>query len=288
MVFRVVRVVLVALLFEIGCIPVPDIGGCAIDYLSLNEMLNSTAENESFEDDCDARIVAETQKFYDDIQNLIASGVNVDNLDNINFVNHESCIISTLRHFNVSSLYLKGIAYQKLERVHHSEHSMNLKMTSQQILLLYSLQVCEPRSFYARHAEKIFTMNMRTTNAQAHCLLNHLNENSTGELYQFSEETESIGDLEAQKCNEIVRDFTRKYYNVIDRARNFSIFGLHPENAMKCRASNDKSLINHMILLTIFPRLSFTSDQKELEKVRFFEIARGSAKSFFKCIDMYD
>jgi hypothetical protein len=279
---------LMGFLVQIGCTPVPDLGRCAIDYLSRDETINSTAESEIFEDDCDARIEVETQKFYDDIQNLIASGVNVDNLDNKNFVNHEKCIIETLRHFNVSSLYLKGIAYQKLNRVHQSEHSMNLKMTSQQILLLYSLQVCEPRSFYARHAEKIFTMNMRTTNAQAHCLLNHLNENSVGEPYQFTEEIESIGDLDVHKCNEIVREFTKKYYNVIDRARNFSIFGLHPEKAMKCRASNDKNLINHMILLTIFQRLTFTPDQIESEKLRFFEIAEGSAKSFFTCIEFYD
>jgi hypothetical protein len=286
MVFQ--AVVLLVLLVEIGGVSVPSLAGCAIEYLTVNEMLNSTTESEVFEDDCEARIESETQKFYDDFQNLISSGANVDNLENVVFIEHEKCILEALRQYNVSTLYLKGIAYQKLNKVHRSEHSFNMKMTSQQILLLYALQVCEPRSFYARHAEKIFTMNMRTSNAQAHCLLNHLNENSADEPYQFGEETESIGDLDAHKCDEIVREFVRKYYNVIDRARNFSIFGLHPENAMKCRASNDKSLINHMILLTVFPRLRFTPDQIELEKIRFFEIARDSARSFFKCISMYD
>lgn len=286
MLFR--SVVLLVLLVEIGGVSVPSLGGCAIEYLSLDGSNNSTTESETIESECETRIEAETQKFYDDFQNSISSGVNVENLGNDNFVSHEKCIIDTLRHFNVSTLYLKGIAYQKLNKVHRSEHSFNLKMTSQQILLLYSLQVCEPRSFYARHAENIFTMNMRTTNAQAHCLLNHLNEDSAGEPYQFGDETESIGDLDPLKCDKIVQDFIRKYYNVIDRARNFSIFGLRPENAMKCRASNDKSLINHMILLSIFPRLRLTSEQVELEKIRFFEIARESARSFFKCIAMYD
>lgn len=281
-------VIFLAVMAAVSGLALPNLDGCAIEYLAQHQMVNFTIEDEVYDVECDAKVASEVQKFYDECQNLIAVGVNVENLDNSNFVTYEKCIIDTLHEYNVSALYLKGIAYQKLNKVHRSDHSFNLKMTSQQILMLYALQVCEPRSFYARHAEKIFTMNMRTTNAQAHCLLNHLNANSAGEAYQFDANTESIGDLDAQKCDEIVRGFVRKYYSVIDLARRFSIFGLNPEQAMKCRATNDKNLINHMILLTIFPRLRFTSEQIEQEKVRFFEIARDSAKSFFKCINAYD
>lgn len=292
MVFRVICLLtLLTIAIEVGGVSVPSLSGCAIEYLTNHNIINSTNDDEQgalLVDDCDAKIELEITKFHDEIQNLIANGVNVENLENSNFVNHEVCIIGKLKHFNVSNLFLKGIAYEKLNKVHRSEHSFNLRMSSQQILLLYALQVCEPRSFYARHAEKIFTMNMRTTSAQAHCLLKHLNENSVDEPYQFGDNTESIADLQAHKCDDIVRNFIKKYYNVIDRARSFSIFGLNPAKAMQCRMTNDKNLINHMILLTIFPRLSFTPEQIELEKLRFFEIARDSAKSFFQCISMYD
>lgn len=275
----------------VGGVSVPTLSGCAIEYLTNHNIINSTGDDEHgalFVEACDAKIELEITKFHDEIQNLIASGVNVENLENSNFVDHEACIIGKLKLFNVSNLFLKGIAYEKLNKVHRSEHSFNLRMSSQQILLLYALQVCEPRSFYARHAEKIFTMNMRTTSAQAHCLLKHLNVNSADEPYQFGDNTESIGDLQAHNCDDIVRNFIKKYYNVIDRARSFSIFGLNPAKAMQCRMSNDKDLINHMILLTIFPRLTFSLEQIELEKLRFFEIARDSAQSFFQCISMYD
>lgn len=205
--------------------------------------------------------------------------------------NHQKCIIVTLRNFNVSDLFLKDIAYEGMQKVHASLHSFNHQMSSQQILLLYSLQVWEPRSFYARHAENFFTLNMGTSNAQAHCLLNHHNKNS-GEVssYQFSDDTDFVGEFKLRNCDKIVRSYVvmKKYYNVIDRARNFSIFGLNPEATMKSRASNDKNLINHMMLLTIFPRLIFTPDQIELEKIRFFEIARDSARSFFECNFVYN
>lgn len=250
-------------------------------------MIITSGEVEAIEDDCEVFVTTEITKFYDDIYNLINSGVNIENLENSNFVNHEKCIMEKLKQFNVSDIYLKGIAYHKLEKGHRSDHSFNQRMTSQQILALYALQVCEPRSFYARNAEKIFTMNMRTSNAQAHCLLNHLNENSVVP-YQFSDDTALATDLDPENCEEIVRNFVKRYYNVIDRARNFSIFGLNPTKAMKCRASNDKTLINHMILLTLFQRLTFSTEQIEQEKVRFFDIAKDSAQSFFQCISMYD
>lgn len=275
------RVTLCLVLFtlKIGGVSVPSLAGCAVGYLSHRNSSSS----------CEEKISTEITKFYDEILDLITRGANLDNLENSEFVVHQKCIITTLRYFNVSDLFLKGIAYEEMQKVHASLHSFNHQMTSQQILLLYSLQVCEPRSFYARHAEKIFTLNMRTNNAEAHCLLKHLNKNS-GEAssYQFSDDTDFVGEFELRNCDEIVRNFMKKYYNVIDRARSFSIFGLNPEAAMKCRASNDKNLINHMILLTIFPRLIFTPDQIELEKIRFFEIARDSARSFFECISMYD
>lgn len=280
--------VLLPIAIKSGAVTVPSLAGCAIGYLTHHNLINTSESETVVDDDCDAKISSEITNFYDEIQNLITSGVGVEHLDNSNFVEHEKCIMEKFEHFNVSRLYLKGIAYTKLNRVHRSDHSFNTRMTSEQILLLYALQVCEPRSFYARHAEKIFSLNMRTTKQQAHCLLNHLNANSVGASYQFSEDTESIGDLQAHKCDEIVRNFIKKYYNVIDRARSFSIFGLNPAKAMECRMSNDQNLINHMILLTIFPRLQFTPDEIELEKLRFFEIARDSARTFFHCISLYD
>lgn len=283
---------LLTIAIEVGGVSVSTLSGCAIEYLTNHNIINSTGDDEQgalFLDDCDAKIQLEITKFHDEIQSLIASGVNVENLENSNFINQEECIIGKLKHFNVSNLFLKGIAYEKLNKVHRSEHSFNVRMSSQQILLLYALQVCEPRSFfYARHAEKIFTMNMRTSNAQAHCLLKHLNEDSVDEPYQFGDHSESLGDLQAYKCDDMVRNFIKKYYNVIDRARSFSIFGLNPTKAMQCRMTKDKDLINHMIFLTIFPRLTFTSEQIELEKLRFFDIAKDSAKSFFECISLYD
>lgn len=288
MVFRVIIFcVLLSIVIESGGVSVTGLSGCAIEYLSQHNLIN-TSKSDSIEDDCDAKISLEVRKFYDEIQNLITSGVNVENLDNYNFVAHEKCIMGKLEHFNVSHLYLKGIAYTKLNKVHRSDHSFNSRMTSEQILLLYALQVCEPRSFYARHAEKIFTMNMRTTQQQAHCLLNHLNQHSTGAPYQFKEERESFSDLQPHNCDEIMRNFIRKYYNVIDRARSFSIFGLNPAKAMECRMNNDQDLIDHMILLTIYPRLQFTAEEKENERIRYIDIARDSAKTFFHCISLYD
>ena len=287
MMFRVI-IFFVSLLIviESGGVSAPStIAHCAIEYLTHHNIENTT---KTIDSDCDEKISSEITNFYDEIQNLITTGVNVENLDNDIFIKEEKCIIETLRIFNVSHLYLKGIAYAKLNKVHRSDHSFNTRMSSEQILLLYALQVCEPRSFYARHAEKIFTLNMRTTKQQAHCLLKHLNENSVGAAYQFSDDTDPIEDLQAHKCDDIIRNFTKKYYNVIDRVRSFSIFGLNPAKAMECRMNNDKNLINHMILLTIFPRLQFTSEDIELEKLRFFEIARDSAKTFFHCISLYD
>lgn len=272
-----------------GVSVVPELSGCAVDYLTTRNIIANASESQTQGDDCDAKIEKEIAKFYDEVRELIVSGVNVDNLENSNFVNYENCIVGTLKLYNVSDLYLKGIAYERLNKVHRSFHSFNSKMTSQQIILLYALQVCEPRSFYSRHAEKIFTMNMRITTAQTHCLMNHLNEHSIDAPYQFnSDNEESIGDLQSFECDAIMKAFVKNYYNIIDRTRSFSIFGLNPAAAMKCRASNDKNLINHMILLTLFPRLRFTSEQMELEKIRFFEIARDSARSFFECISLYD
>lgn len=270
-----------------GGVSVPSLAECAIEYLTNHNLINTT-ESATISDVCDGKISSEITNFYDEVQNLIKKGGNVENLDNYHFSDHEKCIMGRLRHFNVSDLYLKGIAYTKLNKVHRSDHSFNSRMTSEQILLLYALQACEPRSFYARHAEKIFSMNMRTKKYQAQCLLNHLNENSVWAPYQFTEDTESIEDLQADICDEVVRNFTKRYYNVIDRARSFSIFGLNPAKAMECRMSNDKNLINHMILLTIFPRLQFTQEEIEQEKIRFFEIARDSAEAFFHCISFYD
>lgn len=290
MVFRMIVFCAVFGCFEIGGVSVaPGLSACAVEYLTSRNIIVNASESVQPDDDCDAKIEKEITKFYDEVRELITSGVNVDNLENTNFVNYEDCIVGTLMLHNVSDLMLKGLAYQKLNKVHRSFHSFNSKMTSEQIILLYALQVCEPRSFYARHSEKIFTMNMRTTSAQAHCLMNHLNEQSVDAPYQFIEGDESIGDLHTLECDAIMKLFVKNYYNIIDRTRSFSIFGLNPVEAMKCRASNDKNLINHMKnLLTLFPRLRFSVESIELEKIRFFEIARDSARSFFECISLYD
>lgn len=281
MVFRViVFFVLLTIAIGIGGVSLdPDLSSCAIEYLTNRNIIANASESQTVDDDCDAKIEREIARFYDQVRELIS--------DDAKFVNYESCIVETLEFYNVSDLYLKGLAYQKLNKLHRSYHSFNSNMTSQQILLLYALQVCEPRSFYARHAEKLFSMNMRTTSAQAHCLMHHLNENSFDAPYQFGD-GESIGNLKAYECDSIMKNFVKNYYNIIDRARSFSIFDLNPSSAMKCRQKNDKNLINHMILLTLVPRLRFTAEQIELEKIRFFEIARDSARSFFECISFYD
>lgn len=286
--FRVITFFVTLLAVTCQGVSVHSLAGCAIEYLNNKQIISSQPrETESSEDDCEISVAAEITKFFDEIYNLLESGVNVENLENGNFVTHKYCIMQKLRAFNVSDVYLKGIAYHKLDRSHRSEHSFNTRMTSQQILALYALQLCDPRSFYARHAEKIFTLNMRTTNVQAYCLLNHLNAN--GDVpYQFSDGTAPAADFDASSCIEVLQLFVRRYYNVIDRARSFSIFGLNPTKAMTCRAANDQSLINHMIFLTIFPRISFTAAQIELEKTKFFDIARESAQSFFQCIQEYD
>jgi hypothetical protein len=266
---------------------------CEIEYLTHHNIINITTANndsERVEDNCDAKIQTEITKFYEGIQSLITNGVGIENLDNSDFFTHEKCIMQNLRFFNVSDMFLKGIAYQKLGKVHKSDHSYNLRMTSVQILLLYALQVCDPRTFYKRNEEKIFSMNMRIDDDQAVCLLNHLNENNADEPYQFREKIESIvvaGDS-AAKCHAIVKKFVKNYYYVLDRVRSFSVFNLNPAQAVKCRTFNDKSLIENIMLLTIFHRLNFTSHQMEVEEARFYEIAKGTAKSFFHCISMYD
>lgn len=109
---------------------------------------------------------------------------------------------------------------------------------------------------------------MRTTNEQAKCLLNHINDNQVDEPYQFAENLESIADLDAVKCSSIVRQFIKNYYFVLDRARSFSLFNLNPSKAMQCRASNDKNLIANMILLTIHHRIRFTDEQYQREIAR--------------------
>lgn len=292
--FRMFRVIflLLSVSFGIGGVSIPSLAECAVDFLTHRNITNTTTSDDDIErvgDNCDANIQTAITKFYDDTESLITTGVNVEHLENSDFVTHKECIMKNLRYFNVSDMFLKGIAYQKLDKVHQSDHSYNLRMTSQQILLLYALQVCDPRSFYRRHANKIFSMNMRPTNEQAICILNHLNENNADESYQFRDESESIvvGDSDA-KCRTVVKKFVKTYYYVLDRARNFSVFNLNPAEAIKCRTSNDKSLIDNIMLLTIFHRLKLTQDELEAEEVKFYEIARASAKSFFQCFSMYD
>lgn len=266
---------------------VPSLAECTVDYLTYRNVINTSTEIR-YPNECDAIIATEIEHFYDNIQESIVKGVNVDNLDDEYFRSHNKCIINTLQSFNVSELYLKGIAYQKLDKVHKSDHHTNHKHTSQQILLMYALQVCDPKSFYERHQEQMFSLNMRTTNEQAKCLLNYINDNRVDEPYQFKENLESVADLDAAKCSTIVRQFIKNFYYVLDRARSFSIFNLNPSKAMQCRASYDKNLIDNMILLTIVRRLKLTDDQNKREISRFYEIAGESARNFFQCILMYD
>lgn len=262
---------------------VPDLSECSKHYISSIENNNSIEEN----DRCELMISAEVVKFYDKIHKWIENGVNAESLDNSNFVDHELCIINNLRHFNVTDLYLKGIAYQSLNSVYDADYSVKLILKSKQILL-NALQLCEPKTLYARYAERIMNVNMRITNVQANCLLNHVNENSVHEPYQFVNNTEPSDSLDSKECFEVVKLFIRKYYNVLDMARSVPIFGLNPSKVLRCREDRDKSYIDNMILLAIFRRLSLTPEQRDVETNRYFEIARDEARNFFHCMPMYE
>lgn len=109
---------------------------------------------------------------------------------------------------------------------------------------------------------------MRTTNEQAKCLLNHLNDNKVDEPYIFTDNIDQVAELDPTACSTTLRNFIRSYYFVLDRARSFSLFNLNPSKAMQCRASYDKNLIDNMILLTIFQRIQFTSEQYQRETTR--------------------
>lgn len=119
---------------------VPNLTECTIEYLTYHNVINVSREIRNI-DACDAIIKAEINSFYDNIQETIAKGVNFDDLKDDYFRFHNVCIVKHLRDFNVSDLYLKGIAYQKLDKTHKSDHSFNHKHSSQQILLMYALQV---------------------------------------------------------------------------------------------------------------------------------------------------
>ena len=172
--------VMFSIVFGIRGVSVPTLDECIVENLTHRNILNTTIPGEDSTrvgSDCDAKIENEIAKFYDGIEKLITAGAKIDHLENSDFVKHSTCILQNLQHFNVSDLFLKSIAYQKLNKVHHSEHNYNQRMSSQQILLQYALQVCDPRSFYKRNVENLFQMNTRTTDEQAICLLNHINEN---------------------------------------------------------------------------------------------------------------
>jgi hypothetical protein len=119
---------------------VPNLAECTIEYLTYRNVINASREVRHI-DECDAIIKEEIDKFYDNIQETIAQGVNLDDLKDDYFRLHNVCIVKHLRDFNVSDLYLKGIAYQKLDKTHKSDHTYNHKHSSQQILLMYALQV---------------------------------------------------------------------------------------------------------------------------------------------------
>lgn len=119
---------------------VPNLAECTIEYLTYHNVINASREVRHI-DECDAIIKAEIDKFYENIQETITQGVNLDDLKDDHFRYHNVCIVNHLRDFNVSDLYLKGIAYQKLDKTHKSDHTYNHKHSSQQILLMYALQV---------------------------------------------------------------------------------------------------------------------------------------------------
>jgi hypothetical protein len=271
-------------------VSVPSLDECVVEYLTHRNILNTTVpgeDNKRVGRDCDVVIEAEVAKFYDDMENLIKAGAKIDHLENSDFVYHNKCILNNLQKFNVSNLFLKSIAYRKLSRVHLNDQNYNQRMSSQQILLQYALQVCDPHSFYKRNEENFFNMNMRTSDEQAICLLNYINENISTEAYKFREKISQ--DLASdENCSEIIRKYKRSYYYVLDRQRKISVFDLNPAGVIKCRASYDKSLIDNIMLLTIFKRLKLTPDEYHAEKTKFYEIARYSAQNFFQCISNYN
>lgn len=260
---------------------VPSLADCSEEFIKRS---NVTIERD---DRCDAIISSEVKRFYDEIHNWIENGVNA-NVDNRHFVEHEQCIINNLRHFNVTDLFFKGIAYRSLNSVYPADYSVELILKSK-LVLLYALQLCEPRTLYERYPERITNFkSLRVSNAQARCLLNHVNENSVREPYQFENNTEPSDSLDLKKCFEVVRMFIRKYYYVLDLTRSVSIFGLKPSKVLRCREDRDKSYIDNIILLTIFRRLSLTPEQHESEMERYFEIAKDEARNFFLCMPMYE
>lgn len=281
---------LFSIVFGIEGVSVPSLDECVIADLTRRNIIAPGDESERVGSDCDVKVYKEVAKFYDEIEMLIKTGAQIPPLENSDFVAHGNCIMRNLRHFNVSDLFLKSIAYQKLYKVHQkNDHSNNQRMSSQQNLLKYSLQVCEPRSINKQNVENLFKFYMRTTDLEAVCLLRHINENkSADEAYKFKEKIDLDGYSE-ENCTAIVRGFKRKYYNLLDRQRNFRMFGLNPTEAMmKCRESNDKSLIDNIMFITINQRLQLTTDENQAETNKFYEIARHSAKCFFQCLSKYD
>lgn len=138
---------------------VPNLADCTIEYLTYHNVINASREVRLI-DECDAIIKAEIDNFYANIQETIVQGVHLDDLKDDYFRLHNVCIVKHLRDFNVSDLYLKGIAYQKLDKTHKSEHTFNHKHSSQQILLMYALQV--------RHKQQIWK---KQYNYQVQCVM---------------------------------------------------------------------------------------------------------------------
>jgi hypothetical protein len=264
---------------------------CLVHYLNHRKIINVITvdgDRELVGGNCDVNILTVVTKFYDDVQNLIRNGVNIEHLDSSDFLNNKKCIMQNLKYFNVSDLFLKSIAYQKLGKIYHSENSKN-KITSEEFLLLNALEVCNPRSFYKKHETNIFSLNNRTNDEQAICFLNYLNKNSK-EPYDFHEKIETTaeaGDSGAM-CDTIIKKFVTNYNKFLHRVRSIPMFDLSPNEVIKCRALDDKSLIDNIMLLTIFDRLNLSLQQKEIEDSRFYEIARKTAKSFFHCIFLYN
>lgn len=258
--------VLMVAVAKIDSASLPSSAECAIDYLNFHESSNETTK---FNHVCSEIISSEVEKFYDEFQNLSEILTNRD------------CINENLRHFNVSDVFLKGMAHQELNKA----YSLNTKMLSQRIILAYAKQLCNPHQY---QAEIVSTLNMRTTQEQANCLLNHLNENSVHTGYQFKDDAELMNHLDALRCGVIINGFVQLYYNILDTSRSFSIFGLNPLKVVQCRRGKDKALINNMMFWTIFPRLQLSPEQKSVEEIRYYDVARETSLNFFECISLYD
>lgn len=260
-------------------ISVATLADCAANHLLLKHGTVATIGSDKLDSTCEQIVSLEIVKFYEYIRNWITSRIGDENLANGHIKDYEKCIVKTLLHYNVTDIFLKGIANKYRHGDHTNIDTVSLWRGSEQILW-NALQFCEPKTIYV-----FVNFNMPITNAKANCLLAHLNANSV-EPYQFSNNTDSNDGID---CGKEVATFIRQYYNLLDLKRGISVFDLRNTAKVKdCRRSKDKNLIDNIILLSIFSKLKMTDNRREQEKARFFKIARDQAEHFFECINLFD